>query len=399
MSRVKKKLNRQIKRHLVADSGLQPDIDFIQNLLDVPIQDRDDDIYQKILDGLPEFLSLVEKSYELYEDKNRMAFRNLELSSQELNGVNTKLRELNQSIKAMLESLESALLFFDKEGLCSPIFSQSCLDLLEINPAGKSIWGVLNQKDKDIDKLKSLVDFSFSNNSALSFDDIFLMAPSFFVHSQQDRIVAINYKPIYDSEGNLCGVLVIAEDKTEEEEAKERLRQKERYASKILRIIHSRNDYAKVLKRNNLFFLSGDGALYKQESAVKNILYELHTIKGNSASFYMDDLVDIIHDIEDYTESISSNIDDVKNKIQESLPAIQLAMDEEQKQAEDILGSDAVGQGDVRAIQYKHLERFYSLIIKPEYEHIPFLFGKSCGFGSTSGARLNNAKISVVFNA
>lgn len=359
MAHVRKKLERQISRHLKDGEDfwaqiLNPSAEFIDKY---PIE------YQKVITGLPGFLSAIEESYLQYEEKNKMALRNLELSSQELNTANRQLDSLNQSIKTMLESLNLALFFFDREGICSPVFSKSCLDLLETDPSGKPIWEVLRQTDSKIDNIKSLISFAFSNKSAMSFDDLFLMAPRFFEYSQH-KFIIINYRPIFNPEKNLVGVLVTAEDKTIEERTKALLEQKERDAEKILRLVNSKNDYTQFLMRVKDYFLSGDKALYKKEQTILNILYELHALKGNMGSFFMDSLVKILHQIEGYALYKSKTIQEVQDKITALMPDISLAIYEEEKLMKQLFGEDSVHQGNIKAIEYKELVSFYSLLLE-----------------------------------
>jgi two-component system chemotaxis sensor kinase CheA len=359
MAHIRKKLERQISRHLKDNEGFwarmtNPSAEFID---EYPAESRN------LIAGLPEFLSAIEESYAQYEDKNKMALRNLELSSQELNAANRQLDSLNQSIKAMLESLNLALLFFNREGICSPVFSKFCLDLLETDPSGKPIWEVLGQKEDKIETIKSLISFAFSNRSAMSFDDIFMMAPRFFEHSRH-KIITLNYRPIYSLEKKLVGILVTAEDKTSEEKTKQLLAQKERHVEKILRLVNSKNDYIQLLMRIRDYFLSGDASLYIKETAAINILYELHTLKGNMGSFLMDDLVKIIHTIESRALYHTKTIEEVQAQITDLMPDIARAVYEEEKLAKQLFGEEVIHQGNVKTIEYRELVEFYSLLLK-----------------------------------
>jgi len=366
MTRVRNKLVRQIARYLKdgEDSWYQITNPSLELIKGCPAE------CQKIVAGLPGFLFAIEESYLQYEDKNKMALRNLELSSQELNEANRALDSLNQSMKAMLESLNLALLFFNKEGICSPVFSKSCLDLLEIDPSGKPIWDVLGQREGKIDNIRSLISFAFANKSAMTFDDIFLRAPRFFEHSRH-KVISINYRPIYDLGKRLVGILVIAEDKTSEEKTKRLLAEKERYAEKILRLVNGKNDYMQLLAYIKDYFLSGEHSLYKNENTIINILYELHALKGNMSSFYINALVKIIHQIETDATHKLKTIGEVHKEIEEFITDIALALDEEEKLAKQLFGDNAAEQGNVRMVTHKELVSFYDCLLKRKNSAAP----------------------------
>jgi cell division septum initiation protein DivIVA len=77
------------------------------------------------LSNFSKFVDAIENSYEEYEERNRLANRNVEVSSKELTHALHSVETLNLNINAMLDSLRQALLFFDEKGICTPLLFKS----------------------------------------------------------------------------------------------------------------------------------------------------------------------------------------------------------------------------------------------------------------------------------
>ena len=180
------------------------------------------DLDYEIIERLPAFFNSVEQVYQQYEDNVRMALRNLELSSGELNDANYALEELNIAINAMLDTLGQGLLFFDERGVCSDVFSRACLTLLETNPSGKNITDILRLSPENRNVFVELLHILFSRKSQLTFDEVMSLAPSSYAHSQ-GLFVTLGYKPVYDASGDLLRIVLIATDQTGERMAMQKL--------------------------------------------------------------------------------------------------------------------------------------------------------------------------------
>ncbi len=180
------------------------------------------DLYGPLLDKMPDFFDGVDISFSEYEERVKMALRNLELSSGELNEANYRLEDLNIAINAMLDSLGQGLLFFDSRGVCSDVFSKACQTLLETNPAGKNIADVLRLPPDKRAVFNEILTMLFVRKSRLGFDEIMALAPSSYEHTGNLH-VALNYKPVCGPDGEISKVVLIATDLTREKAALQRL--------------------------------------------------------------------------------------------------------------------------------------------------------------------------------
>jgi len=180
------------------------------------------EVYGPILSSFSSFVDSIEEVYQQYEERVKMALRNLELSSGELNEANFRLEDLNIAINAMLDSLGQGLLFFDKAGVCSDVFSKACLTLMETNPAGKNICDILRLDVDNRNVFLELLSIIFMRKSQLSFDEVMALAPRAYAHSK-GLYVTLGYKPVYNAEGDLAKIVLIATDQTGEQVAMKKL--------------------------------------------------------------------------------------------------------------------------------------------------------------------------------
>lgn len=180
------------------------------------------DLYGPLLDNIPQFLDSVDITYKEYEDRIKIALRNLELSSGELNDANIELEDLNLAINAMLDSLGQGLLFFDETGKCSNVYSKACTYLLETNPAGKNIIDILRLEGDNRYMFLELLSILFTRKSQLSFEEVMALAPNSYTHSKE-FFVTIGFRPVYDVQQNLSKIVLIATDQTKEKNAMQKL--------------------------------------------------------------------------------------------------------------------------------------------------------------------------------
>ena len=184
--------------------------------------DKDMAPYVALLRKMPVFFDNIETVYNELEERLRIAFRNLELSSLEFNQSSMHYEQLNNDVGAMLDSLAQGLLFFDSKGICGPIYSKACLDLLEGNPAGKQIEEVLKLSSEKKAMFREILNMLFSGKTRLNFDEVMALAPVIFPHGR-GRFVTLNYRPVLDVKGNISHIVLIATDQTQEKLALKKL--------------------------------------------------------------------------------------------------------------------------------------------------------------------------------
>jgi len=246
----------------------------------------------EFLSHFDDFLHNLDQVHEQYEDRMKVALRNIEISSNELNDANLELERLNLTINAMLESLGQGLLFFDSRGICGNVHSRACLHLLEGSPVGRPISEVLKLDHSAEARMHALMEIVFDPaRTAMSFEDLISLAPAWYPHSG-GRKIALSYRPMYKNALDIRAILVIASDVTHEIAVQEAIHAQEIRAMRILRLVRDRQGFRRFVDS-----LKGLAALLG-DSTPATLRHDLHTLKGNARFFYLDEVATALHDLE-----------------------------------------------------------------------------------------------------
>lgn len=198
--------------------------------------------------------------------------------------------------EVLVNSLGQGFLSFDKQALCSPIYSQACLDLLETRPARRNIADILRVPDASREDFFGWIQVLFDPTHALGFDDAIRFLPQTFPHSA-GRHIGLAYKPIRDSQDVLVTVVVIATDRTEETEAQQLAEERQHFASMICKIFKERNQFITTIGHIREFVaFTGNDTIGLQD--LPHIMRQLHTLKAAVRHFDLIKFGSLLHDIE-----------------------------------------------------------------------------------------------------
>lgn len=258
--------------------------------------------------------------------------------------------------EVLVNSLGQGFLTFNSEGICGPVYSQACLDLLESVPAGKNVQEVLHVPESQRADFKDWMNILFMPNHALGFDDIIKFMPPFFPHSQGRRISLV-YKPIRTKDESLYQVVVIATDQTEEYEAQQRAKQQQNFADMICRIFRERNQFRATLTHIREFLEISNHPVRREEAAP--MLRSLHTLKAAVKHFNLTQLGDIVHKLElDLrSETVTSDeqfqaiLKDGRQKIAEAVALVK-------EEVRDLIGQDYEWRGNMHEVEEKAIYDF-----------------------------------------
>ena len=272
----------------------------------------------------------------------------------------TKLDALNVSMTTMLDSLGQGLLFFDAQGRCSPTYSKACLDILQTDPANRHVADVLNLPATKRSTFQASIDMIFKGKMALGFSEFIPLAPKSYANTD-GLSVDLDYRPIWNANGSLESILLVATDHTKEKEAQNIIKENEIAAARIMRIFHSRNDFIRFVKSFDSFLVNADALEPKQ------LLRDVHTLKGIADTFRLVKLAQALH----ATESDLAQAQDPGAIIDAHRTALKSAMEEGLTTAREILGDLFLSSG-----------RVYSF---PESQLIAFAerIRQSCAAGAT----------------
>ena len=314
------------------------------------------------LGNFPSFMDAVEKVYEEYEERLKVAARNIELSSKELTSAFHAVEKLNTSINAMLDSLGQGLLFFDEEGICSEIYSKACIEIFDAEPSNMYLPKFLKFDPEQTQTFQSWLKIIFSNPSAMSFDDLKELLPSEIVNSK-GMIIELDYKPMYVVENMLTGILLIATDVTNQKEAEKKIREIQLNAKKLESIASDRNGFYGFLTDLSNFVdhireIGFEEMLNEQKDVM---LRSLHTFKGHAASFNLQILPKKIHNLESV---IRDNETEASKELETALQEFKASIDKNVQIAQQLFGNEFMSQKDVKNVQIKQLEELNDTVAK-----------------------------------
>lgn len=244
-------------------------------------------------------LGLLATTFNVMVDelrKNRRALedyaKNLE---QKVDERTRELRSANETISAMINSLSQGFLIFNREGICSDVYSVACEDLLQTTPAGKPVWEVLKLERKD---LEGQIGFLF--DEPIPFDDTAALCPRTYAHSE-GKYVALGYYPVRAENGKVDGIVLVATDKTEEIEATRAAEHERTYAKAVVKLVKHRSQFLDFLREGESILQALREELSRADNRpldVDKAFRLMHTIKGGAAIFSVGELASLAHDYE-----------------------------------------------------------------------------------------------------
>jgi two-component system, chemotaxis family, sensor kinase CheA len=325
-----KKLERQFIRSF-SDAEIEDKIAALWDVL------KDDAVLAPQSIFLAQFGSFfdgLEDAYIQSDNRVTMAARCLQISSDELYQANRSLESLNSTIQAMLEGLGQGLLFFDKQGLCSPIHSRACFDLLETSPAGQHIADILHLPPNEHHNFIEWINMVFGGRLVMRFEELAELAPATYAHSQ-GLFIKLNYRPLYGKDKQLKNILVIATDHTRERIAQIQAADNISHALRTLRISRNRNYFLRFVRQFRELFFENEGGY----GCLEQFRRDIHTLKGLTGVFQLRDLEELLHKLESDLSGIH-HVADVLGIMQDYYEHLHVHFDSSLAFAKEVLGDE-----------------------------------------------------------
>lgn len=261
-------------------------------LRDVSLEKTLHDKYKDELDQKESVIQDLRVAQAKLEDYSRNLEKMVEARTLEL-------REANQLLKTILDSLGQGILVFDSNGVCLPVFSQVCKTMLGIEPNGLAIEDVLKLGGSDRDTFANWRQAVFGE--LLDFDDLVPLAPSKFEHAEAKEI-ALGYNLMRDSSARIQGVVVVATDRTREVEALREAARERELVRRVVQVARNRESFRHFVTdtRRLLTELQASGQLDREELARR-----LHTIKGGASSFALNEIASAAHHLEETLKTVA----------------------------------------------------------------------------------------------
>lgn len=244
-------------------------------------------------ESLAALLAEIDAVYEERAARAKQASRALDAASAEFLQVVAERDAALMSMRKVLDSLGQAVTFFDRDGICSNIYSSACATLLEAEPGGRHIADVLELDADGKKRFQELIELVFHGRSTIfPFDELMRLAPKRYAHSQ-GLAVALQYRPMYNAQKKLSAILLTATDVSREEKAQEEIRLKEARIARMLRIAKDKMAFVGYLRKLEGVLI--DPAI---KYSMEDFAREVHTLKGMSRFFHLDIMAGILHEME-----------------------------------------------------------------------------------------------------
>lgn len=287
-----KKIQRQLKRAFGIED---PDayVAQLQELLGAPGLPAELREKLRPLLGFPALVDALERSNVEYEERYQMSSRNLDISSLELSQKNDKLRELNQTVNSMVDSLGEGYLLVNDEGVCGTVYSRVSETIFKRSPVGVPLFDLLGLPESERETFADWLRLVFA--ARLSATDIGDLGPTAYVNGD-GRTFGLRYSTIGDAKG-VKWLVVIAADRTEELEATKLAVARQDEAKLITKLVEDKEQFQSFVQTafEVLATVKGD---HLSPEDLKQFRLDLHTLKGGAATFHMRELEQSIHEHE-----------------------------------------------------------------------------------------------------
>ena len=187
---------------------------------------------------------------------------------------------------AMMDGLGQGFLMIGADGICQPVFSKACLDLLEASPAGRPAWRVLGVPETEAAHFADWLSLIFEGVS--TFEALAALGPEGYPHAS-GRVIKLEYKPLRDETGRLLAVVVVATDRTAEVRARDEADREQEFSRMVVKLLRNRDEFTR-------FLIEARGMITRIAGAPPELgLRLLHTLKGGAATYSLISLKDAAH--------------------------------------------------------------------------------------------------------
>ncbi len=332
------------------------DPSYIVFFRDVTLEETLQRKYRAELEKKEDVIRALEVAHIKLEDYSR----NLEKMVEERT---LQLSQLNQRMKALLDSLDQGFLIFDSQGRCSDVASKACQTTLSIDPRGLDIGVVLRLDTAKEQKFRKWMNIAFQE--MLPFEDVAPLAPPRFYHPEALEI-SLSYYPLRNDANSIEGIVIVATDITNLIVAQKEAEKERAYAKMVVQMVRQKRQIQSFLfEARNLI-----SELAIQVKA-KNVDYELtfrslHTLKGGAASFSIHGLVQTAHHAEELLTNWKDSAGD-SSKAESYLKEFQLTTERLPSLLEEfafefgtIIGKSNRTGEPVREVSSKNMIEFYT---------------------------------------
>lgn len=249
-----------------------------------------------------------------------------------------ELKEANNFIKAMVNSLSQGLFVFDKDGKCLDFHTQACENIFESFPPNAEVVKLIGKgKESTVEAwVQGLFQEMIPFNSIKELGPKVL--PCDYDHSDPNFThVGLEYFPMRNDEGTIDYVVGVATDKTKEFRATLQAEEQKKVIKLISKFLGDKEQFMKFVDevRTSL----DDIILRSKETGEINkseLMLLLHSLKGSSGLYGLANVASIIHDFETYVEGN----DPTMEKLEEDSALVIAELDKSMETIKENIGEE-----------------------------------------------------------
>ena len=200
-----------------------------------------------------------------------------------------ELKNANDFMSAMVNSLDQGLVVFDQDLKCHDIYTKACEKVFGNSPHNKYFYEILEESGKK----KFFEDWSkITFGNRIPFESAIGLMPhektwGDHYSNENFRSITLNYFPMSDDD-HLKNIVVVATDKTKEIIYNEQFKEKEAFVLMILKILSNKGHFASFVDEvyailEKLDNLHQEGIT--KEELLKGFMINFHTLNGGFGLF------------------------------------------------------------------------------------------------------------------
>lgn len=248
------------------------------------------------------------KSKEVIINELKKAKVKLEDYSKNLEKMVTQrtrqLKEANDFLDTMINSLDQGLMVFDENNLCHDVYTKACEGMFETTPSGHKFNEVIGiAEGKETESFEKWSKNLFAEK--LPFEHLLPLGPK-SVQNGDDfnsidfKHIGLQFFPMRNEDKKVENVVAVATDKTAQIQAQEAFKEQEAYVNMILKLVNNKKQFASYIEEFKSMSKDMVGYITNQENGFNTdgILICLHSIKGGAGLFSIQSIQDKAHHYE-----------------------------------------------------------------------------------------------------
>ena len=297
-------LNRLISRHLETMANYAENLD-LNDLSDTVLKlEREESKDQDELDKVVISFNKMKENLNTSHVQLKEYAKNLTL---EIQNKSEKIEKQYIDFKNLLFNLDQGFLIFDKEG---KVISESTVitkDLFQTDPMDKNIEDILKLGTEEKKKFKNWLLHIFKG--VVPFKDLTPLAPKVF-NKIEGKIISLDYKPVFSEKNpkKINKVICIATDVTEKVSLEKKALIEKEKAQRLTNILYRPLEFLDLIGDADEVIEYHINNLRK--SRPDSIFRSFHNLKAQFAVYKINEVVQNIHDLEDFLNEIEDDWND-----------------------------------------------------------------------------------------